>query len=203
MKIEEIHKKLVEQKKIMEMKGFLYQKEINIINKLYAEFENEYNEIMKQITNTEESRLLFMKTIIEKYLKLIDNFTGVTSEQNKNLITIFSGYNPFIDLTSFNDNFNNYNSCNKGNLIKWEKIKFETFDTFKLNQEREEKRKLIDINAYDHEERELQNQYPNMFNNESSSSISQSNLSSNEKIHFEIISKPPVEENIVDRKSVV
>ena len=200
MKIEEIHKKLVEQKKIMEIKGFLYQKEINIINKLYAEFENEYNEIMKQITNTEESRLLFMKTIIEKYLTLIDNFTGVTSEQNKNLITIFSGYNPFIDLTSFNDNFNNYNSCNKGNLIKWEKIKFETFDTFKLNQEREEKRKLIDINAYDHEERELQNQYPNMFNNESSSSISQSNLSSNEKIHFDIISKPPVEENIVEKE---
>ena len=33
MKIEEIHKKLVEQKKIMEIKGFLYQKEINIIKK--------------------------------------------------------------------------------------------------------------------------------------------------------------------------
>ena len=188
-KIEEIHKKLTEQRKITDIKSLLYQKEIAVINKLFGEYEADFSNIMIAVSNTEEGRLLFIKTIFDKYIKIMEGFSAsFTNDRNKLNEALYS-YNQLNDLTSYNDSFNNLSNTSKTTLFKWEKLKFETYETYKANLEKEKKENIIHINQIEKEQNQINNQYPNLFlyPERTASQMSESDETSNT---FEIVSKP-------------
>ena len=92
-------------------------------------------------------------------------------------------------MTSYNDSFNNLSNTSKTTLFKWEKLKFETYETYKANLEKEKKENIIHINQIEKEQNQINNQYPNLFlyPERTASQMSESDETSNT---FEIVSKP-------------
>lgn len=55
--------------------GQLYKYEISALNKVYEESENKYKKVLGKMEATEENRTYFIKSNIEKFSKLFEEFT--------------------------------------------------------------------------------------------------------------------------------
>ena len=145
--LHDIHMKLNEQKQITNAKGIIYQKHVDVVNKIITESKKEYMNILARVNDIEKERVLFIKTIIEKYLKYANDVVGVVNNESETNMKNFTKCN---DISQYSEDMSKQEDSIAD---KWESVKFQKYSDMKALSSFEvintNNQNVLDINEYD------------------------------------------------------
>ena len=129
--LDEIHLKLNEQKRVMNAKAIIYQKHVDVVNKILNEHKKECLNIQTKVNEIEEERMLFIKTCIEKYLKYTNDVACVVNIENEKNVKNFTMCN---DISQYSGDMSKWKGTKQedNDIDKWESVKFQKYSDMKV-----------------------------------------------------------------------